>query len=63
MGTWFRSQVAHEVEPRIADLRAELRPNGGRSFFDVTKRRLDRHDRLLRQICERLGITPEDGDG
>lgn len=41
LARWFREQVAHEFEPRVAPLHErlsavenELRPNGGTSFRD-----------------------------
>lgn len=52
---WFRAQVAHEIEPRIAQVRAELRPNGGSSAYDRLSRRLDGLAADQRKIFAHLG--------
>lgn len=50
LAQWFRAQVAHEVEPRIAEVRGELRPNGGTSWRDEVTRRFEEGDRRMCDI-------------
>lgn len=50
--SWFRAQIAHEIEPRIAEVRAELRPNGGSSFRDEMNRRLGDVERKVDHISD-----------
>jgi len=54
---FFRAQVAHEVEPRIAEVAAQLRPNGGHSAFDRLAARLDSVERGQRKIFAQLGAS------
>jgi hypothetical protein len=48
---WQREQVEHVVEPIVAEVRAELRPNGGSSAYDEFVRRLDK---IEHGTCRRL---------
>lgn len=54
LAAWFRAQVAHEIEPRIAEVRAELRPNGGSSAYDRLSLRLADLESSQRKIFARL---------
>lgn len=40
---WLRAEITHVVEPMVAEVRAELKPNGGSSLRD----RVDRIERIV----------------
>lgn len=59
---WTRAQVTHVVEPMVAEVRQEVRPNGGSSFRDEVAQRLeegdrrfDRLERKLDQVAQAVG--------